>query len=57
MVQEPDVRIGTVLKLSGHKMPVKAITTDGVIVQHQGSDLPIGRAMVEQAVTESSSDK
>ena len=50
--QEPIVRIGTVLTLSGHEMPVKEITSKGVIVKHQGQDLPIGRDMVETAVEE-----
>ncbi len=49
--QEPLVKIGTILDMSGHQMPITAITAKGVTVQHQGGDLAIGREAVEVAVT------
>ncbi len=52
MNQEPLVKIGTILTMSDHKMPVKAICADSVIVQHQGLDLPVGRVAVEKADAE-----
>jgi hypothetical protein len=54
MAQEPIVKIGTILDMGGHKMLVKAICADGVIVQHQGSDIEVSKAAVEHAVEESS---
>jgi hypothetical protein len=54
MAQEPIVKIGTVLDMGGHKMPVKSIVADGVIVTHQGSDIEVSQAAVEHAVEESS---
>ena len=46
----PIVGIGTVVEISGHKMRVKKITKDGVVVEYQGSDIKISRIVIEQAV-------